>query len=185
MYAAQILSWTTLELDAREVHELGTADLEKIQDERARAAAILGHPDAATAEAAIAHDSAFRFESPKEPKATAEEQVRRNLDLAPAWFGRVPRANCEVPPPQAFPGAPPARNKDRGITGSAPPAETWEFPTPALRRVGESNLAPRHKWVRYSSQWRQTLTDTPIQAFLGAFLPSKYSAIRALRLVRI
>src|SRR6266540_6048190 len=96
MYAAQILSWTTLELDAREVHELGTADLEKIQDERARAAAILGHPDAATAEAAIARDAAFRFGSPEELKATAEEQVRRSWDLAPTWFGRVPSANCEV-----------------------------------------------------------------------------------------
>ena len=64
MYAAQILSWTTLELDAQEVHELGVADLEKIQDERARAAEILGHPDAATAEAAIAADPAFRFDVP-------------------------------------------------------------------------------------------------------------------------
>ncbi|HEU4832204.1 MAG TPA: DUF885 domain-containing protein, partial [Actinomycetota bacterium] len=96
MYAAQILSWTTLELDAREVHELGTADLEKIQDERARAAAILGHPDAAAAEAAIAQEAAFHFGSPEELKATAEEQVRRSWDLAPTWFGRVPSANCEV-----------------------------------------------------------------------------------------
>jgi len=96
MYAAQILSWTTLELDAREVHELGAADLESIQDERARAAANLGHPDAATAEAAIAQDAAFRFGSPEDLKATAEEQVRRSWDLAPAWFGRVPSANCEV-----------------------------------------------------------------------------------------
>src|SRR4030095_12115503 len=96
MYAAQILSWTTLELDAGEVHGLGTADLEKIQDERARAAAILGHPDAAAAEAAIAQDSAFRFGAPEELKATAEEQVLRSWDVAPTWFGRVPSANCEV-----------------------------------------------------------------------------------------
>jgi uncharacterized protein (DUF885 family) len=88
MYAAQILSWTTLELDAREVHELGAADLEKIQDERARAAEILGHPDAATAEAAIAADPAFRFASPDQLKATAEEQVRRSWDLAPRGSAR-------------------------------------------------------------------------------------------------
>jgi uncharacterized protein (DUF885 family) len=96
MYAAQILSWTTLELDAREVHELGVADLEKIQDERARVAGILGHPDAAAAEAAIARDPAFRFASPEELKATAEAQVRASWDLAPSWFGRIPSANCEV-----------------------------------------------------------------------------------------
>ena len=39
---------------------------------------------------------AFRFGSPEELKATAEEQVRRSWDLAPTWFGRVPSANCEV-----------------------------------------------------------------------------------------
>ena len=96
MYAAQILSWTTLELDARAVHELGVADLEKIQDERALAAANLGHPDAAAAEAAIARDEAFRFASPAELKATAEGQVRKSWDRAPSWFGRIPSANCEV-----------------------------------------------------------------------------------------
>src|SRR5918995_1781038 len=102
MYAAQILSWTTLELDAREVHELGTQDLERIQEERARSAAILGYPDAATAEAGIAQHAAFRFASPDELKAVAEAQVRRSWDVAPAWFGRVPSANCEVRLVEAF-----------------------------------------------------------------------------------
>ena len=102
MYAAQILSWTTLELDAREVHELGTQDLERIQEERGRSAGILGYPDAATAEAAIAMQAAFRFASPDELKAVAEAQVRRSWDVAPAWFGRVPSANCEVRLVEAF-----------------------------------------------------------------------------------
>ena len=102
MYAAQILSWTTLELDAREVHELGTQDLERIQEERGRSAAILGYPDAATAEAGIAQHAAFRFASPDELKAVAEAQVRRSWDVAPAWFGRVPSANCEVRLVEAF-----------------------------------------------------------------------------------
>ncbi|MGH2540519.1 MAG: DUF885 domain-containing protein [Actinomycetota bacterium] len=102
MYAAQILSWTTLELDAREVHELGAQDLDKIQEERGRSAGILGYPDAATAEAAIAMQAAFRFGSPDELKAVAEAQVRRSWDVAPAWFGRVPSANCEVRLVEAF-----------------------------------------------------------------------------------
>jgi uncharacterized protein (DUF885 family) len=102
MYAAQILAWTTLELDAREVHELGIQDLERIQEERGRSAAILGYPDAATAEAGIAQHAAFRFASPDELKAVAEAQVRRSWDVAPAWFGRVPSANCEVRLVEAF-----------------------------------------------------------------------------------
>ncbi len=93
MYAAQVVSWTTLELDAREVHELGLRDLEQIQDERRRSAEALGFLDAAAAEEALARGG---FGSPEELKATAEAQVRKSWEAAPTWFGRVPSANCEV-----------------------------------------------------------------------------------------
>jgi len=53
IYATQILAFTTLPLEAREVHELGLADLETIQDERRRSARALGHQDAEAAVAAL------------------------------------------------------------------------------------------------------------------------------------
>jgi len=96
MYAAQILSWTTLPLDAKSVHDIGLEDLTKIQEERARSADMLGHPSAADVAEALAADPANTFTSKEELKATAEEQVRRSWDAAPAWFGRLPKANCEV-----------------------------------------------------------------------------------------
>jgi uncharacterized protein (DUF885 family) len=96
MYAAQILSWTSLPLDPNEVHALGVEDLAKIQDERRRSAEILGHADAAAAAAALSEDDGNRFGSKDALKAAAEEQVRRSWDAAPAWFGRLPSVNCEV-----------------------------------------------------------------------------------------
>src|SRR6185436_20151207 len=42
MYAAQILSWTTLPLEAQKVHDLGVEDLGKIQEERRLVAEQLG-----------------------------------------------------------------------------------------------------------------------------------------------
>lgn len=96
MYAAQILSWTTLPLDAKSVHDIGLEDLAKIQDERSRSARVLGHPDAATASAALAADGSNAYASKDDLKSIAEEQVRRSWEVAPAWFGRLPRANCEV-----------------------------------------------------------------------------------------
>ena len=96
MYAAQILSWTTLPLVPGEVHDLGVEDLAKIQDERRRSAEILGHGSAAAATAALEQRGANAFASKAELKAFAEEQVRRSWDEAPRWFGRLPRANCEV-----------------------------------------------------------------------------------------
>jgi uncharacterized protein (DUF885 family) len=96
MYASQILSWTTLPLDPRATHELGLEDLAKIQDERARSAQLLGSPDPASATAALAASGENAFASKEELKAFAEEQVRRSWEAAPAWFGRIPSANCEV-----------------------------------------------------------------------------------------
>ena len=139
MYAAQILSWTTLELDANEVHELGVADLEKIQDERARAAEILGHPDAATAEAAIAEDPAFRFTSPDQLKATAEEQVRRSWDLAPSWFGKIPSANCEVRLVEEF------READMPFAFYNPPTEDGSRPGVYYVNGFDLERKPKHQ----------------------------------------
>ena len=139
MYAAQILSWTTLELDATQVHELGTGDLSAIQEERARSAAILGHPDAAAAEAAIATDAAFRFASPEDLKAAAEEQVRKSWEAAPSWFGRVPSANCEVRLVEAF------READMPFAFYNPPTEDGSRPGVYYVNGFDLGRKPKHQ----------------------------------------
>ena len=96
MYAAQILSWTTLPLDPNEVHALGVEDLAKIQEERRRSAGILGYDGTAAAVAGLDASGANSFASKDELKALAEEQVRRSWDEAPKWFGLLPNANCDV-----------------------------------------------------------------------------------------
>ena len=138
MYAAQILSWTTLELDPREVHDRGAKDLDQIQAERRRSAEILGHPDAAAAEAAIAGDEAFRFGSPEELKASAEEQVQRSWDRAPAWFGRLPSSNCEVKLVEAF------READMPFAFYNPPTEDGSRPGVYYVNGFDLSRKPRH-----------------------------------------
>ncbi len=94
MYAAQILAWTTLPLSAKEVHELGHAELAKLQEERAAVAARLGYDDPASAIAA--HDADNHASSRDELVQIARDQVERSWEAAPAMFGRTPTANCEV-----------------------------------------------------------------------------------------
>jgi len=96
MYEAEILSWTTLPLSAQHVHDLGLEDLEKIQEERRASAETLGAPDPAAALAKLAETGRNSIETKDELKALAEDQVRRGWDAAPAFFGRLPRENCEV-----------------------------------------------------------------------------------------
>jgi len=94
MYAAQILSWTSLPLEAGAVHELGVMELAKIQEERNEAAGRLGFEDPAAAIAA--YREARGTASREELVDMARRQVARSWDAAPTMFGRLPHANCEV-----------------------------------------------------------------------------------------
>ena len=94
MYAAQILAWTTLPLSAKEVHELGHVELAKIQEERAAVAARLGFDDPASAIAANHEEN--HASTREELVQIARDQVDRGWDAAPAMFGHMPSANCEV-----------------------------------------------------------------------------------------
>lgn len=96
MYAAEILSWTTLPLSAQHVHDLGVEDLAKIQEERRASAEALGAPDPDAALRLLNETGRNSLTSKDELKALAEDQVRRGWDAAPRFFGRMPLQNCEV-----------------------------------------------------------------------------------------
>ncbi|HXF74409.1 MAG TPA: DUF885 domain-containing protein [Actinomycetota bacterium] len=117
MYASQILAWTTLPLDAREVHELGVSELEKIQEERRAVAAALGYGSPAEAIAHHQTSGANTAGSREELLRLAEDQVRRGWEAAPALFGRLPRANCEVRLVEGF------READMPFAFYQPPSE--------------------------------------------------------------
>lgn len=102
IYTTEIQSWTTLPLDPKEVHELGHQRWDAIQAERFEVAARLGYGDPAEA-------TADRKTSGKDTPASAEElvelvedQVRRSWEIAPRWFGRLPKANCRVREIEAY-----------------------------------------------------------------------------------
>ncbi|MGH2635247.1 MAG: DUF885 domain-containing protein [Actinomycetota bacterium] len=101
IYAAQILSWTTLPLEARKVHDLGLEDLEGIQEERRLSAGRIGAPDPIAA-LAVLDERGNRAASKDGLVALALEQVEKGWDAAPAWFGRMPSENCEVKPVEEF-----------------------------------------------------------------------------------
>ena len=101
MYAAQILSWTTLPLEARKVHDLGVEDLAKIQEERRMAAGRIGAPDAPAAERLL-DDRGNRATTKEQLVALAQAQVEKGYRAAPGWFGTVPSENCTVKPVEEF-----------------------------------------------------------------------------------
>jgi uncharacterized protein (DUF885 family) len=102
MYAAEILAWTSLPLSAQEVHDLGVERFERIQRERFDIARELGYRSPEAALATYRASGADTAAEPEDLVRLAEDQVRRSWDAAPAWFGRLPSANCEVRQVEAF-----------------------------------------------------------------------------------
>jgi uncharacterized protein (DUF885 family) len=122
IYAAEILGWTSLPLDPREVHERGVERLSAINDERMALAAELGYPDPATAIKDRTASGANTATTPEQLVALAEDQVRRSWEIAPQYFGRLPEANCEVRRVEAF------READEPMAFYYPPTDDGSRP---------------------------------------------------------
>ncbi|MGZ4150463.1 MAG: DUF885 domain-containing protein, partial [Actinomycetota bacterium] len=122
LYAAEILGWTSLALDPHDVHALGNERFDAIQSERYEVAARLGYASPAEA---IADRTARGENTPASPEALvslAEDQVRRSWDAAPAFFGRLPSANCVVRRVEEF------READEAFAFYNPPTEDLSRP---------------------------------------------------------
>ena len=117
LYAAQILSWTSLPLGAQEVHELGLERFEAIQRERYAIARGLGYDDPNEAIAARNASGDNTAASREALVKLAEEQVARSWDAAPRFFGLLPSDNCEVRPVEEF------READMPFAFYNPPTE--------------------------------------------------------------
>ena len=103
LYRTQIRAWTTLDLDPDEVHRIGLEELEAVDAGRreiARAAGFDG--DVAAYRASLNDDPANTPRSKDELVARAAEDIERAMAVAPNWFGRLPRASCEVKPVEEF-----------------------------------------------------------------------------------
>lgn len=102
LYASQILSHTTLPLKAQEVHDIGVEELAKIQEERRQIAESLGYKDVETCIREHVASGKDTAKSREELLEIVRDQVRRSWEAAPNFFGRLPRANCEVKPVEEF-----------------------------------------------------------------------------------
>jgi len=142
LYRLAIRSWTTLDLDPVEVHQVGLDELAAIDAERrliARGAgfgddvnAYRGHLHADPANVAVSSDALV---------ARAREDIERALAAAPAWFGRLPVAGCDVRPVDAFmeKDAPFAYYYPPAVDGSRPGiyyVNTYDLPNRFFSTLG-------------------------------------------------
>jgi uncharacterized protein (DUF885 family) len=97
IYRTQILRWTTLQLDPREVHESGLAEIQQIEAERRAIARAAGFGDDTTAyRASLAADPTNIPTTREELVGRAMEDIERANTAAPSMFRKVPVSACRV-----------------------------------------------------------------------------------------
>jgi uncharacterized protein (DUF885 family) len=103
LYRTAIRSWTTLEMEPEAIHQIGLDDLEAIDDERRVIARTAGFgDDIERYRATLLDDAANTPTSKDELVARATEDIERAMAVAPRYFGRLPRAGCEVRPVEEY-----------------------------------------------------------------------------------
>jgi uncharacterized protein (DUF885 family) len=175
MYEAEILSWTTLSLDAADVHELGNERFDAIQEERRVISAELGFasPDEALASLRASGDDTAA--SPEAIVKLCEDQVTRSWEAAPAWFGRMPSANCEVRAVEAFREAdmPGAFYNSPTEDGSRPGVyyvNTYDLPSRHLHTIASITYHEANPGHHFQTALEQEMTDSPRLRRFGGIL---------------
>ena len=102
LYRHAIRSWTTLDINPSDVHQVGLDELAMIDQERREIARVEGYGDVAAYRLALATDLANQAPTQAALVARATEDIARAAAVAPTVFGRLPRAGCEVRPVEAF-----------------------------------------------------------------------------------
>ena len=103
IYRTAIRSWTTLEMDPREIHQIGLDELETIEDERREIARAAGFgDDTAGYRASLDADDANTPETKDQLVQRAAEDLERAMAAAPRFFGRLPKAALDVRPVEEY-----------------------------------------------------------------------------------
>ena len=96
-YASLARAHTTSDLLPQEIHDIGLAEIARIDAEITELGGReLGTPDLAGALARLRGDPSVHFATADEIVAVAEASLARAVAAIPEWFGRLPRARCEV-----------------------------------------------------------------------------------------
>ncbi len=106
-YRRAIKRYTSVDLTADEIHDIGLQQIAKLNEEyRELGAEVLGTTDLKEIFSRLRDDPELRFGSGEEVRAASEAALAKAKAAMSDWFGRLPKADCfvqETPSgPQAF-----------------------------------------------------------------------------------
>ena len=117
-YDRMVRYHTTLELSAREIHEIGLQQIDKLADEyRVLGREVLGTSDVPEIFRRLREDPALHHTSGPDIVAASKAALAKATAAMGDWFGILPKAECDVEEVQSGAVAyyfPPARDGSRG-----------------------------------------------------------------------
>jgi uncharacterized protein (DUF885 family) len=165
LYRYAIRSWTTLDLDPRDVHQVGLDELAAIDGERRAIARSEGFGDDVDAyRRSLEVDPANQAATAGELVARATEDITRAGEAAPRMFGRLPRAGCEVRPVEAF------KERDAPFAYYYPP--TLDGSRPGIYYVNTYDLPSRTYSKLASTTYHEAIPGHHFQISLEMEHPS-------------
>ncbi len=158
-YAAKVRAYTSLDVTPDELHRVGLAELEEIEEERRAIARAAGFGDDTSAyRIALNADPAEIPPTPEALVARCQEDVDRAFAAAPRLFSRVPKAGCEVRRVE------PLLEKDAPGAYYYPP--TMDGSRPGIYFVNAYDLPSRTYWTAASTTYHEAVPGHHFQLAL-------------------
>jgi uncharacterized protein (DUF885 family) len=159
IYRSRVLHWTTLELDPRELHDIGLAELEGIEAERRVISRAAGFgDDTAAYRAHLVADPTNAPRSREELLERTREMIAGAEVALPRLFGRLPRAACRVVAVEEY------KEQD------APPAYYWppsgDSSRPGTFYVNAYDLPSRQYWKLAAYAYHEAVPGHHLQIAL-------------------
>jgi len=171
-YRMAMRTWTSLDLDPAEVHQIGLDELAALDADRLAIARAAGFDSVAAYRAHLAADPANQAPAKEDLVARANEDITRALAIAPAWFGRLPVASCDVRPVEPFMerDAPPAFYYPPTIDGSRPGVyfvNTYDLPTRLISKLASTTYHEAIPGHHFQIALEMEHPDLPVFRRLG------------------
>ena len=149
-YRTLIRRHTSLDLTPQEVHAFGLEEVARVRAEmEALGAKLIGSRDLFEIQEALRNDPTMHFTSAEEIEAVAKGSLARAEAVVPAYFGRLPRADCiivEIPAHEA-PQSTVAYYREPAADGSRPGRYFVNTYLPETRTRYEAQVLAFHEAV--------------------------------------
>lgn len=159
-YRAAVRSFTTLDVPAQEIHEIGLREMDKIQAEmRTIAQRSFNTSDVPALLESFRTDPKYMFRSREEIVAYAQAAIERGRAAMPRWFGRLPVSDVVIEPYPEF--------EEKSAPGGAYESPSEDGTRPGKYRINTSNPTEQTKVGIESTAFHESIPGHHLQLALA------------------